>query len=73
MYILGYKDLELLNLIEWANKNDPEAFYIVDSFGTMRNSDVMRIYYLVDNNLKPKIKIGFHSHNNLQLSFKNAQ
>ncbi len=73
MYTLGYKDGELLDLIDWANKNAPEAFYIVDSFGTMRNRDALRIFYLVDNNLDPTIKIGFHSHNNLQLSFSNAQ
>lgn len=73
MYVLGYKDFELLNLIELANKNALDAFYIVDSFGTMRNSDVMRIFYLIDNNLNSNIKIGFHSHNNLQLSFSNAQ
>lgn len=73
MYTLGYKDSELLELIEWANANSPEAFYIVDSFGTMRNRDVLRFFYLVNNNLNPDIKIGFHSHNNLQLSFSNAQ
>lgn len=73
MYTLGYTDLELLDVIKWANENSPEAFYIVDSFGTMRGNDVLRIFYLIDNNLNSKIKIGFHSHNNLQLSFSNAQ
>ena len=73
MYTLGYSDFELLDLINWANQNSPDAFYIVDSFGTMRGSDILRIYYLIDNNLSDKIKIGFHSHNNLQLSFSNAQ
>lgn len=73
MYTLGYKDNELLELIEWANNNSPDAFYIVDSFGTMRNNDVLRSFYLVDNNLNTDIKVGFHSHNNLQMSFSNAQ
>ena len=73
MYTIGYTDLELLSLIEWANTNRPEAFYIVDSFGTMRKNDLLRMFYLVNNNLKSDIKIGFHSHNNLQLSFSNAQ
>ncbi|NHC43553.1 hypothetical protein G6549_27315 [Bacillus sp. MM2020_1] len=31
------------------------------------------MYHLIDNNLEPSISIGFHSHNNLQLSFSNAQ
>lgn len=73
MFIMGYDDVELLDLIAWVNKNHPDAFYIVDSFGTMRNHDVLRIFYLVDNNLSSDIEVGFHSHNNLQLSFSNAQ
>ena len=39
----------------------------------MRKKDILRIFYLIDNNLFKDIKIGFHSHNNLQLSFSNAQ
>lgn len=73
MVTIGYSDKELLSLIDWANEYSPDAFYIVDSFGTMRRSDVLRMYYLIDNNLNKNIKIGFHSHNNLQLSFSNAQ
>ena len=73
MVTMSYSDQELLDLIQWANNNEPDAFYIVDSFGTMRKNDVMRFFYLIDNNLNPEIKIGFHSHNNLQLSFSNAQ
>lgn len=73
MVTMRYTDEELLQLIKWANENKPEAFYIVDSFGTMRKKDILRIFYLIDNNLFKDIKIGFHSHNNLQLSFSNAQ
>lgn len=72
MVTMRYTDEEMLELIKWANKNKIEAFYIVDSFGTMRKKDVLRIFYLVDNNLAQGVKIGFHSHNNLQLSFSNA-
>lgn len=72
MVTMRYTDEELLELIKWTNENKPEAFYIVDSFGTMRKRDILRIFYLVDNNLHSDIKIGFHSHNNLQLSFSNA-
>ncbi len=73
MVTMRYTDEELLKLIKWANENKPEAFYIVDSFGTMRKKDILRMFYLIDNNLCKDIKIGFHSHNNLQLSFSNAQ
>lgn len=73
MVTMNYSDFELLQLIEWANENQPDGLYIVDSFGTMRSNDLLRMFYLVDNNLNKDIMIGFHSHNNLQLSFSNAQ
>lgn len=73
MVTLSYSDSELLGLIEWANAFQPEAFYMVDSFGTMRKRDVLRMFFLIDNNLSSGIRVGFHSHNNLQLSFSNAQ
>lgn len=71
--ILGYSDSELLELIEKVNEIRPFAFSIVDTFGSMYLEDLTRIYYLVNNNLHKNIKIGFHSHNNLQLSFALSQ
>lgn len=73
MVSLRYSDQEFLNLIELCNEIEPYAFYIVDSFGSMKRRDVIRFYYLVEHNLKPQIRIGFHSHNNLQLAYSNAQ
>lgn len=74
MITMRYTDMELLELIHAVNKDLPDAsgFYIVDSFGEMRASDVTRLVHLVDNNLRPDIPLGFHSHNNLQLSYSNA-
>ncbi len=74
MITLRYTDSELLELIEYVNDNVPSAraFYIVDSFGEMRPNDMCRIMNLVDYNLSKNISIGFHSHNNLQLSYSNA-
>lgn len=73
MVTLNYTDEELISLIKAINPISPRAFYIVDSFGTMRKKDVLRMFYLIDNNLNPNIAIGFHSHNNMQLSFSNTQ
>jgi 4-hydroxy 2-oxovalerate aldolase len=39
----------------------------------MYKKDLLRMFYLIDHNLEKNIVIGFHSHNNLQLSFSNAQ
>ena len=74
MITLRYTDSELLELIELVNKELPDAsgFYIVDSFGEMRPNDMNRILNLVDNNLNPSMTLGFHSHNNLQMSYSNA-
>lgn len=74
MITLRYSDSELLELIDLVNKELPDAsgFYIVDSFGEMRPNDMSRILNLVDHNLLPSMTLGFHSHNNLQLSYSNA-
>lgn len=74
MLTLRYTDSELVELIEAVNKELPGAtgFYIVDSFGEMRTNDIVRVMHLVDHNLIPGMILGFHSHNNLQLSYSNA-
>lgn len=69
----SYSDIELINLIEETNKLMPYAFYIVDTLGILNKQSIIRIFELVDNNLSAEIKIGYHSHNNLQLAFSNAQ
>lgn len=73
MVSVSYTDNEFLELISQVNKLKPYAFYIVDSFGTMNCSDLTRLFYLIEHNLDRDIVIGFHSHNNMQLSFANAQ
>lgn len=74
MITLRYTDSELLELIELVNKELPDAagFYIVDSFGEMRPNDMSRMLNLVDHNLISSMPLGFHSHNNLQMSYSNA-
>lgn len=74
MITLRYSDAELLELIDLVNRELPDAsgFYIVDSFGEMRPNDMSRMLNLVDHNLIPTMTLGFHSHNNLQLSYSNA-
>lgn len=74
MITLRYSEEELLDLIDCVNKelHDASAFYIVDSFGEMRENDVENIWRIVDCNLDKNMTVGFHSHNNLQLSYSNA-
>lgn len=70
---LGYKDKELLDILEFVNEIHPDGFGIVDTYGAMYIDDVDRIYTMVDHNLDEDIAIDFHSHNNYQLSFAFAQ
>lgn len=72
MVTLSYSDAEILQMIEEINKYDVYAMYIVDSFGAMFGDDFRRLHYLFENNLKPGIRLGYHSHNNLQLAYSNA-
>ena len=73
MVSLGYSDTEFLDLIYRSNEIKPYAFYIVDSFGVMKRRDLIRLFYTVEHNLDENILIGYHSHNNMQLAFSNAQ
>jgi len=69
----SYSDTSLLELVDKVNQLKPYAFYLVDTLGIMYKNDLLRMFHLLDNNLDQSILIGFHSHNNLQLSFSNAQ
>jgi 4-hydroxy 2-oxovalerate aldolase len=73
MVSLSYTDEEFIDFIHRVNELEPYAFYIVDSFGQMKKRDLIRLLYMVEHNLKESIYIGFHSHNNMQLAYSNAQ
>lgn len=73
MVSLAYSDEEFLEMINRVNELEPYSFYIVDSFGMMKGKDLTRLFYMVEHNLKESIWIGFHSHNNMQLAYSNAQ
>ncbi len=64
-----YNNKELMELAGLSNKIMPDCIYIVDTNGSMFRSDLKRVFEILNENLDDKIKIGFHSHNNLQLSF----
>lgn len=66
--ILGYTDAEILELIDKVNEIEPYCLSIVDTFGSMYAEDLRRLFTLIHHNLIPSCKIGFHSHNNMQLS-----
>lgn len=73
MVSLNYSDEEFLNIIRLVNEIEPYSFYIVDSFGVMKRKELIRLFYMVEHNLNEQICIGYHSHNNMQLAYSNAQ
>ena len=68
-----YDDQSMINLIKDVNEIKPYAFYLVDTLGVMYRDDMRKFFYLIDNNLSNDILLGYHSHNNLQMAFANAQ
>lgn len=66
---LAYSNEDLVSLAEEINKVKPEGLSIVDTFGAMYNPDLERIAHVLDEHLDADIRLGFHSHNNQQLSF----
>ena len=66
---LAYNDDDLKKLSEAVNELAPEALSIVDTFGAMYPEDLEHITRVVDKYLDRNIAVGFHSHNNQQLSF----
>lgn len=64
----SYTFEERREMIATINEIKPYAFSIVDTFGTMYLDDLRTIFAQVDRDLDKSIRIGLHSHNNLQLS-----
>lgn len=72
-FIDQFTDVELIEVIKEINSIKPYGMSIVDSMGTLKESDLLHLYFLINHNLDKDIALCFHSHNNLQLSFSNAQ
>lgn len=73
MGTVNYSDFEFLELIQKVNEIKPEAFYIVDSFGTLEIRDFRRLLALAEHNLDLGTILGYHSHNNKQQAYSNSQ
>lgn len=58
-----------MELAEEMNQINPVAVSVVDTFGAMYQEDLERIVHVLNEKLNPQIRLGFHSHNNQQLSF----
>ena len=70
---LAYSDDDLADLAEEVNKSQAVSLSVVDTFGAMYEEDLERVASVLHRHLKPDIALGFHSHNNQQLSFALSQ
>lgn len=73
MVTIDYTLDEYAKLISSIDLLRPYAVSIVDSFGYMIKSDFRQYFRILDNILGPQTIIGFHSHNNMCLTFITAQ
>lgn len=70
--VTSYSDRDMLDLIDLVNEYSPFAVSMVDTYGLMHKEEMLNYFYLLDHNLKPEIRIGYHSHNNFQLAYANT-
>ena len=70
--ITTYSDMEMLELVEKVNKLKPYAMSMVDTYGLLHKDQMIRYFYLMNNNLDKDICLGYHSHNNFQLAYSNT-
>ena len=66
---LAYNEEDLIALAKAVNELLPSSLSVVDTFGAMYSDDLDRIIGILDGELDSRIALGFHSHNNMQLSF----
>lgn len=66
---LAYSENDLIELASVVSETKAEALSIVDTFGAMYEEDLDKIMSILDRELDDSIALGFHSHNNQQLSF----
>lgn len=69
----SYTEDELTSLIERVNEIEPIAFTIADTLGEMTSTEIEKLFKIIDSHLDKGIALCFHSHNNIQMSFSNAQ
>lgn len=70
--VTSYTDEELLELIGLVNDVRPYSVSMVDTYGLMDDDCLLHLYKILDDNVNPETRIGFHAHNNFQLGYSNT-
>lgn len=69
----GYKDIELLQMVNIFNETGVSQVTITDNPGRVDENDLQRVYYLLNNNLNPEIRIGSRISDALKSAYHMAQ
>ena len=70
--VTTYTDKTLKEYCKLVNNVMPYGNAMVDTYGLLKQKDLMKIFTALDKYLDPKIIIGYHAHNNFQLGFANC-
>lgn len=64
-----YSDDEFVDMLNMYQELEPEAIYVVDTWGNLSTKQIMHYISLADKTLSNKIAIGYHGHNHLEQAF----
>lgn len=68
-----YSNDEFVGLVDMFNAVNPNALYIVDTFGLLTKERLFEYAEIADKKLNDGIVLGYHAHNNMQQAFSNAK
>ena len=63
---------EFADVCKMFSEINPDALYIVDTFGLLTKEKLLEYATVADQNLASGIRLGYHAHNNMQQAFSNA-
>lgn len=73
MHTSIYTKKEIEQLCTLVNELKISCLTVVDTMGIMNEKNTKNLFIELDKRINPETKLGFHSHNNLQLSYSNAK
>jgi len=63
---------EFADVCRMFSEINPDALYIVDTFGLLIKETLLEYALVADKHLASGIRLGYHAHNNMQQAFSNA-
>lgn len=63
---------EFAKVCQMFNEIEPDALYIVDTFGLLTKEQLLEYAEVADKHLMSTVTLGYHAHNNMQQAYTNA-